>query len=182
MDLGLVDTAFDLTKKLVEFIKSWPKWLKITAVMFIILGLPLTGFYWGVSSTRQPTSPGGIDLGKYCISYDLTLKGRDLCYKQIDLTAACRWQYTEPDLTFRLTSSDANSGQCFEPSGNLRGGINDMRGYCRKLYGNTTVDAVLAGNTWECQSKINPDAACNWQYQRDDLEARDEDGKWICYD
>jgi hypothetical protein len=182
MELNLFSAILDLFTKLVEFFKSWPKWLKITTAIFVVLALPLGGFWLGVRYMIRPTLLGGIDLVKYCKSHDFETNNRDRCSSRVDLIKACNWQYDRSDLTFGFTSIDPNSGRCSDPSGKVLGGIGDMRGYCRSVFRpNDTVDAVLSGRDWECQSTVSPGAACNWQYQRDDLEAREEKGNLYCY-
>ncbi|MER7211273.1 MULTISPECIES: hypothetical protein [Streptosporangium] len=182
MEVNIFNVGIDLVTKLIDFIKSWPKWLKTTVAILLILGLPLTGFFVGVRYALPSPSPGGIDVARYCKSLNFNTNNRDLCSSDVDLTDACNWQYKRNDLSIVFTSANPNSGICTDPQSSPIGGINDMAGYCRYKYSpSTTVEAALSGNTWNCQLKVNPDSACNWQYQRNDLEAREENGILYCY-
>jgi len=131
---------------------------------------------------------GGVDLAGFCKSLNYSTNDEEndeiFCTSNIDLNRACNWQYTKPDLHIRFDeNNDPYSGLCYDPQNNPIGGISDMLGYCKDEYRRSPdVMAEVKNDIWACRTKIDMDLACTWQYQKEDLEARNEEGTWQCYE
>ncbi|MEV3981743.1 hypothetical protein [Nonomuraea sp. NPDC049758] len=182
MDTGALNTVWDLVAKIAAFIKSWPKIVKISVSLLMILAVLISGFLWGVRSATKPVHLGGVKLDSYCGYYKLAVKNLKLCASQIDLDQVCRVEKGVPDAVNKFKSSDLNSGICYSADGKKSlGGIRDMPGHCRKTLDLETAYATPSGGVWECQIPIDPPVACNLQYNRTDTEAHLEHGTIQCY-
>ncbi|MEJ8277456.1 hypothetical protein [Pseudonocardia spirodelae] len=175
-------------------------------VVFLVIPLLLVaaaGFAYGLG--KQPAEifgeqGQGVDVAGFCRSYGFPGNTLNSCSSQVDLNAACNWQHGRSDLRVHFDPQAGSypgraawSALCFDPAGNSvdRDGISDMRGFCAKEFPSSSqVRAVVlddqgeeseSGGSWVCQSKIDMDLACAWQYQNRDIDAREEDGRWSCY-
>lgn len=144
--------------------------------------------YFGVTAaTGNDPGPtdGGLSLTEYCHSQHLTVDG-NYCLSPISLKAACNWQYHVNNLNYKFTSKDPNSAICYNSSVVHNDGITQMSRYCQDSTGApgavaTTSNPAYQG-TWVCEEKINRNVACITQYNKPDLQARqDGDGNWWCY-
>jgi Effector Associated Constant Component 1/Caspase domain len=167
-------------------------------VLIVLVAVLLGTRSWGSgpSPTSSPTisaSPlGGLSLTEYCSNLGaqgvqgFTVAGTD-CVQPINLDAACDYQYQTTDLKHRFTSSDPNSAVCDNPATHVThsAGISDMTGFCGTLTTMAGVTATAANpddkNTWVCQVSVNMDLACDTQYNRTNLVARQVNGIWTCY-
>jgi hypothetical protein len=106
-------------------------------------------------------------------------------------TAACRWQYNDPQAEDRLANFyNPDSWQCFT-NAYLLGNATNLDGYCQSL-GDT--GASLDGNTaynWKCVTPsgqhvgIDVTAACIWLYNYSQILTRLVDynnpNSWQCW-
>lgn len=138
----------------------------------------------GTPSAQVDYEPiGGVDLQDYCRSYGYSgSHQKTTCSLDVDLDAACSWQYGITGLKSKLRDKgDLYTGECYLKK-KFMGGINDMPGYCKFAFkGSDVVTAAVEGDTWVCRSTIDMKLACTWQYQRSDVEAREVDGNWTCF-
>jgi serine/threonine protein kinase len=109
----------------------------------------------------------------------------------LSMTAACQWQYNDPQAEDRLGNYFApNSWQCFSNAQKL-GLVNNLSGYCQSI-GNSS--ASLDGNTaynWSCVTPsgqhvgLSMTAACQWQYNNnqaiDRLGNYFDPNSWECW-
>lgn len=182
---NIIDIAkklLELLGKLAEFSKKNPL---LAGTLATIAAFAL-GYYLG-NTTPVPNHPlGGLDLGRYCKSYNYESNTDQLCFSRIELAKACDWQYGSSDLTFRYLSDSAFSGQCYTSRGKDLGGINDMPGYCKQAFMfSADVHAHAPADSskpWQCQTNISPKLACAWQYQKYKVIARKNETLWNCYD
>jgi hypothetical protein len=198
--MGILDVLgriTDLIAKLVDLVRSANKKVlfSITAVVALVAFSAL-GYFVGRydptskpnSGTSLPPAParvGGLDLATYCKSYSYTENNLEFCSAPIKMDDACNWQYRRNDLRLEFGSSAPESGKCYDPKNVHVGGIKDMTGYCRNTFQGSidVVAIVLNEKTWTCQTKIDMNLACEWQYQRDQMKAREETkGIWGCYE
>jgi serine/threonine protein kinase len=167
-------------------VKQIKKYLNIGAMVILlllvagilVLNIPQTHF----------KDLGGLDLTAYCLSlhYEGVTADLSTCSANIDLKAACNWQYPGSDLDARTTqTSNPNSWNCYTSQGVDIGGISDMPGYCiHKGYLGIPEARPEGNNTdnWVCQQKVDVTIACIWQHDRMDARARtDDEGLWRCY-
>ncbi|GAB0108482.1 hypothetical protein JMUB6875_75000 [Nocardia sp. JMUB6875] len=176
-----------------------PRWLLITfAVVLAGVGIFYGGVLTGRHGAQQPspaaavtsTSPaptapktllGGVDLQRYCVSYRYDHVERQSCVATIDLDKACDWQYNQSGLHLKFSSSDLRSGTCYTPEQISMGGISDMDQYCHDTF-RTSIGVVAAIlDKWVCQTPIDPQIACIWQYQSAKVEPRQEGDILKCY-
>lgn len=175
-------------------------------ILFLLLPLltvGLLGFYFGLGRQSAEFAGGqgkGVDVAGFCRSYGFPANSLNSCSSEIDLNAACNWQHGRLDLRAQFNPEAgpypgraAWSALCQDPAGDPvdQDGISDMNGYCVKEFlSSSQVRAVVVdgqgvengtGGTWVCQSQIDMDLACAWQYQNRNIDARYEDGGWRCY-
>jgi len=195
-DITSAIAAFVLTviAELVKLIKSKKALVfaggLVAAFLLIVLGYSVHPIISNLGTTN-PTSSGtptssttgrGLDLAGYCDSYGYESNSENICYSDIDLDRACNWQYERTDLHI-VMSGGPYSGDCYDAKRNFVGGIGEMPRYCSDSFQrSTSVKAVVKdGKTWVCQTTIDHDLACLWQYQSKNLVAREEDGLWKCF-
>ncbi|MEU0543954.1 hypothetical protein [Nocardia sp. NPDC005978] len=195
----MIDSFFSsliepISTHVVPQLKKIPKrvWIVIGCVAASAL-LLFAGFIGGQRYMTSKTKPaasvaiGGLDLAQHCISYGFTGVNGTQCMAEIQLDQACNWQYKRTDMQLRFSRDDPYSGVCYRPDDVAVSGIKDMPGYCRVTF--PTSDNVqsavvtLAGDTktWVCQSEINTQIACIWQYQSPNVQARKVEENWVCY-
>ncbi len=152
------------------------------AALLVVQSRPLTH--------PQPTLTPlvGLDLSAYCQSLTYTeFIGESACASPVDMNAACNWQYSRSDLHNQFSDpTNSDSGTCYDSRGTkLEKGIYDMAGYCKHLVSRgAPVDIANKLGTragWTCQQQIHATLACIWQFSRTDVEARNDQGNWICY-
>jgi hypothetical protein len=205
--LDIVDQIMNLARQLVDLLKVLAdRWgrakkstqlsLAIAATVVVAGGILLLGFHLGgqnpgvapaQSGPTQDAVPkriGGLDLARYCQSYEYDTNSEEFCTSGINLDEACNWQYERNDLHGRFTSNNPSSGVCFDSSEVPLGGVSDMPRYCESAFKKSIdVEAKVVNETWVCQTRIDMRLACTWEYQRYDLEARkDAAGNWSCYE
>ncbi|WP_199044120.1 hypothetical protein [Glycomyces salinus] len=189
--LSFVGTILSLAAKAKEIVAGVDKKLLIASTLAVtVTTVILGGIYFiylktpaGVDTPESPTL-GGLDLAKYCSSYNYEENDDRFCTAEIDLDDACSWQYDAPDLIAEVESGPY-SGDCRDPQGESLGGISDMPGYCKANFrGSLEVEAsvVEEEEKWVCRTEINMGLACTWQYQKENLQAREEGGIWNCYE
>jgi hypothetical protein len=160
------------------------RWVYRTLTVVLIFVLVVVGV-WRLADPAKLIKEdpvGGLDLARYCRSYGYSTNSDELCSWNIRLNEACDWQYRRPDHKFRAESGPY-SGVCYNSGDVAVGGINDMQGFCRFRF-RTSLNVrpvVVNGETWACQVPIDKDVACTWQWLKADLEARNVDGLWTCY-
>jgi hypothetical protein len=177
---------FDLFKLVNDFLVSplakvlarAPRTVLSTLLALAIIIAGILAF----SAANNLTVVGGLDLAGYCKSYQYDTNTEDSCSSRIDLNAACNFDHGRTDLHLVFGSASPESGVCYPPSGPAPGGIRNMTGYCQHLYQNSrTVIATVVDSTWVCQTTIDKNLACTWQYQKSGLTARNDSGGWNCY-
>jgi serine/threonine protein kinase len=169
--------------------------LAVIGVLLFALGRI---FAWGPSPTYTQKLGGLPDLLSYCQSLHYPEwspnvgNSADLyCSSSIDnrakWTFICNWQSGKDNLVAQPKDShnpeDPYGMRCHDLQGTDQGGI-DLSSYCITLYSNSST-IFLAGRTvndWKCRQKIDPMAACHWQYpDRTDIQTRFEGGSYYCY-
>jgi serine/threonine protein kinase len=169
-------------KKIVAIVGS-PYYSIVATVVLLILVAVL--IIWNLPKTYS-TQLGGVDLKAYCASIHYKDVTDSLsCSSPIDMTAACRWQWSRNDLIAQAgDQADPYSWSCHDSQGSV-GGISDMDGYCKHqgYYGITTaIPEDNKTNNWICHQMINVAIVCTWQYNRIDVQAHlNNEGQWKCY-
>ena len=150
--------------------------------------------YSNLSSHSKPTltptatfstSLGGVDLVGYCKSLGYsTLSGDEFCSSDIALDNACSVSNGgRTDLHFKLDNpQNPYSGACYTSQEMSTGGV-DLSDYCKAMRHKGSVPyATIVNNTWVCQIKVDMIAACGWQNNKHNLQARkDDQDQWACY-
>ena len=150
-----------------------------------------------VPTKKFPTLLEGVDISGYCGSLGYTAPreqgGDTYCYSPIsDLNGVCSWEYHAPNLEFRYSdSSNPHSGYCYP----LPGGVS-LDSYCAlqlhpdKKGGVPRSDFIMnntsnmndSSNKWICRIKVDMAAACSWQNNENNVQARkDDQNQWACY-
>lgn len=159
-------------------------------VILVLLGLGAAG---GVLFRPNPpktqlTRLGGVDLNSYCRSlhYDEVIDD-SACFSDINMNAACNWQWKRTDLVARNEHPSNRDGwHCTapkDPQWDNQRGINNMSGYCedQNYYGQPEAQFEQNMSKWVCQQKIDMTIVCIWQYSRRDIQAsRNDAGLWSC--
>ena len=145
------------------------------------------------STTTFSTPLMGIDMFGYCASLDYSMNGEqggdDYCYSagfnNNNLDAICNLQYPgNSDLHFKYGDpSNLRTGGCYPAQGKSLGGVN-LDKYCISIYSDKggMPRSATVNNTWVCQIKVDLVAACSWQNNEHNLQARkDNQNHRECY-
>lgn len=86
---------------------------------FLLLASVITGvlFVYEPARPAASTAVGGLDLAKYCSSYEFNSNDADSCSRKVPLAEACDWQCKAEGMKFRFLSEDLNSGICADQKG-----------------------------------------------------------------
>lgn len=163
-------------KDIWSYARFWGAFLLLTTVTMGVL------LAYEPPRPAAPVAVGGLDLAKYCSSYDFNSNDVKSCSRAVDLTEACNWQKQRDDLEGVYKSADLHSGICLDPKGKDVGGIDDMLGFCRQKF-KRTLDVRASdaeGMDWRCVMDIDKDVVCIWQYSDKSLTAVQENGLWVC--
>lgn len=186
--LSFVGTILSLAAKAKKIVVGVDGKVLITATVAVAAtAIVLGGLYYQYGRTGPPVDDpqplGGLDLAEYCESYNYEENDDKFCSSLIDLDKACSWQHDTPDLIAEIDSGPY-SARCYDSQGESFRGIRDMPGYCEATFKESIeVEAtVVQEEYWVCRTEINKNLACTWQYQKENLKAREEGGIWSCYE
>jgi hypothetical protein len=188
--VNLITEAIELIKKLSPAVRA-TIFVVAAAIVAGIIGYSLNSDDGDRSSSPQSpigsppvprTTSGGVDLVRYCQFYQYDTNSGEHCTSRIDLDNACDWQHGSPGHELRFANpDDPLSGVCYDPRDVSVGGIQDMPGYCKDRFDSVNASAALADEqTWVCQTQIDMNHVCSWQYGAPGIEARQDDGIWYC--
>ncbi|WP_234535321.1 hypothetical protein [Streptomyces shenzhenensis] len=193
--VGMISSAYAFFKEIgrdVNGIRNRVKIGKIVAVflsavlistILLVAGHVIQLPLWMTGETEQDL--GGVDLAAYCNSYGFGAATDQGCESGINLGSACDWSHNAKGSHIKFSSPSPKSGLCYTANGHLLGGISDMDGYCKYRFKFivTVTSTSQPPHTWNCETSVNPDLVCGWQYQKRAVAARLNDaGHLRCYE
>jgi hypothetical protein len=157
-------------------------WLLAIPIL-LVLGITVTAsLVLAAPGARHSEFLGQPDLAAYCrdqgdaaasldgtTAYDWHCLNRQGARESLSVIDACRWQYHSSTATARFADIGVpDSWECWDRLIVL--GVVDLPGFCRSRgYVTLSLDGRTT-DSWSCVSgsgthvKIDPDAACRWQY------------------